>query len=353
MNGMEASGWGFLIAAGWLAGFCSGLLGIGGGLVVVPAMIIGLPMLGVSGSELSKIATATSLLLVIPTSVASAQAHAARGSLDWAYWGALAPSIVAGGLVTSMLVQHISASVVTLLFVGFSLVSAWRLLVQQSPAADALIDLTPSQLVGMSVKGLLGGALSTALGIGVAFFAVPMLSRFVAMGRAIGTASMLALPMAMVGAAGYLFAPTPEGCASCTGYVHLPAVGRVNCGRQVRQGIAGALALTTNLLSGRHLPAAFRTRPAGLNAFLHSFQPFAVFGALLTNLGAFAAGVLVVRAVDQHEMRRRPTDLGAGHHQPEMLRFGVLAAVLEAMGHRRAKAGLVAIKACVDTCAHF
>jgi uncharacterized membrane protein YfcA len=86
MDGMEAIGWGLLIAAGWLTGFCSGLLGIGGGLVVVPAMIVGLPMLGVSGSELSKIATATSLLLVIPTSIASAQAHASRGSLDWACW---------------------------------------------------------------------------------------------------------------------------------------------------------------------------------------------------------------------------------------------------------------------------
>jgi Sulfite exporter TauE/SafE len=111
--------------------------------------------------------------------------------------------------------------------VGFSLVSAWRLLVQQHPSAAALVDLTPGQLVGMSVKGLLGGALSTALGIGVAFFAVPMLSRFVVMGRAIGTASMLALPMAMAGAAGYLFAPAPEGCESCTGYVHLPAVAAV------------------------------------------------------------------------------------------------------------------------------
>ena len=81
MDGMEAIGWGLLIAAGWLTGFCSGLLGIGGGLVVVPAMIVGLPMLGVSGSELSKIATATSLLLVIPTSIASAQAHASEERL--------------------------------------------------------------------------------------------------------------------------------------------------------------------------------------------------------------------------------------------------------------------------------
>jgi uncharacterized protein len=230
MSSADAVGWGLLVSAGWLTGFLSGLLGIGGGLVIVPALILGLPLVGAGGDELAKVAIATSLVLIIPTSLASSQAHAARRNLDWELWAAMAPSIVAGGLVAAMLVQHISAALLTLLFAGFALISAWRLLRNSALSATANIAPTRLGLAGMAVKAFLGGALSTALGTGVAFFAVPILSRWIPLARAIGTASALALPMAIAGAAGYLLAPQPVGCAACTGYVHFPAVAAVGVG---------------------------------------------------------------------------------------------------------------------------
>jgi uncharacterized membrane protein YfcA len=247
-------GWSLLVGAGWLTGFLSGLLGIGGGLVIVPALIFGLPLVGVSGDELAKVAIATSLVLIIPTSLAGSQAHAARGNLDWELWAAMAPSIVAGGLVAAMLVQHISAGLLTLLFAGFAFVSAWRILRNSLPSAAADMALTRFGLAGMALKAFGGGALSTALGTGVAFFAVPILSRWVPLARAIGTASALALPMAIAGAAGYLLAPQPTGCAACTGYVHFQAVAAVGVGTVLAAPLGAQL---TAVLPARRLRQLF------------------------------------------------------------------------------------------------
>src|SRR5262245_31796932 len=97
MASAHAFGWEVLISAGWLTGFCSGLLGIGGGLIIIPALIAGLPMIGIESAELAKVAMATSLTLIVPTALASTQAHAARRSVDWALWAVMAPSILAGG----------------------------------------------------------------------------------------------------------------------------------------------------------------------------------------------------------------------------------------------------------------
>jgi len=121
MVAYEVYGWGLLIAAGWASGISSGLLGVGGGSVIVPALIVGLPMLGVHSSELAKIAMATSLVVMIPTSIAATQAHWSRGTVDWGLWGAMAPSIVGGGLIVSMLVPYLSPLLVTAVCILFAL----------------------------------------------------------------------------------------------------------------------------------------------------------------------------------------------------------------------------------------
>ncbi len=92
MSWADPSAFGFLVLLGCASGFISGLLGIGGGTILVPALIAGLPLLGVQGPELPKIAMATSLALVVPTAIASAQTHASKGAIDWTL---LPPSISA------------------------------------------------------------------------------------------------------------------------------------------------------------------------------------------------------------------------------------------------------------------
>ncbi|CCF18356.1 exported protein of unknown function [Pseudorhizobium banfieldiae] len=75
----------------------------------------------------------------------------------------------------------------------------------------------------------------------------------------------------------------------------------------------------------RHTLATISTLAAGVDASLHVADTLAVIGALAAYLRTFAASVLVVLGADQHEMGRGAANLGAGHHQPEVLRFRVLA----------------------------
>jgi hypothetical protein len=110
--------------------------------------------------------------------------------------------------------------------VAFALFTAWSLMRRDGVkplAADA--GAKRPCLFAVAAKGMTGGAFSAVMGIGGAFFTVPILSRFITMPRAIGTASALALPMAIAGAAGYFLAGTPKGCgAGCAGYIFFPAV---------------------------------------------------------------------------------------------------------------------------------
>jgi hypothetical protein len=100
--------WIKLIVVGSASGFVSGLLGIGGGVIIVPALILTLPHFGVSGPDIPKIAMGTSLALVVPTSIASAQAHAVRDAIDWPLLGLLAPAIIAGAFSAAFLVPSFS-----------------------------------------------------------------------------------------------------------------------------------------------------------------------------------------------------------------------------------------------------
>lgn len=103
----------------------------------------------------------------------------------------------------------------------------------------------------------------------------------------------------------------------------------------------------------RHTLAAFGTLAAGIDASLHVTDPFAVVGALAAYFRALAAGVLVVLCTDQHEMGRGAADFGAGHHQLEVFRLRVLAALFESMSHRHGEALAVAGQTVVDALLHF
>ena len=249
----------FLLLVGCASGFASGLLGIGGGTIVVPALILGLPLLGVTGPEIPKIAMATSLALIIPTSIAGAQAHAVRDAIDWRLFVLLAPSIVAGAFAATAFAAGFNVQLLTLLFVAFAVITAWGLMRRdgRTPAAAQAEAKRPC-LFAVAAKGLTGGAFSAVMGIGGAFFTVPILARFVAMPRAIGTASALALPMAVAGAGGYLLAGSPEGCkAGCAGYIFFPAVTLAGIGAVLTAPFGAWLAHRLPVVTLRRLFALF------------------------------------------------------------------------------------------------
>lgn len=236
-----------LVLLGTFTGFMSSLLGIGGGILVVPALIFGLPVMGVSGPEVPKIAMATSLALIVPTSIASAQAHAAKGAINWSMFALLAPCLVLGAWASAIVMAGIEPRILVLVFVILGLRTAYGLL-RDRPIYLPEVPVSTGVWLGITLRGILGGALATMLGLGVAFFAIPLLQRFMALPKAIGTATALALPMALAGTTGYLLAATPEACAGqCAGYVFLPGVAAI--------AISAVLAAPLGAWAAHRLPA--------------------------------------------------------------------------------------------------
>jgi hypothetical protein len=87
--------------------------------------------------------------------------------------------------------------------------------------------------------------------------------------------------------------------------------------------------------------AACGAATASIGAFPHLTNPLTIRGALFADFGAFATSEFVKVRAEQHEMRRRPTNLGASHHQGEVLGLGMLTADLQTMTHRRRQARLI------------
>jgi uncharacterized protein len=243
--------WPLLIALGGLSGFLSGLLGIGGGAVIVPALVFALPMLGIDGEALPKIAIATSVAIMIPTAIASAQHHGARGSIDGHSLALFAPSIVLGAFAASFFAHWVNTQLICLLFVLYMLHIA-RGLARRTAVHVVHADSRPS-LVSFTLVGVLGGALSALLGQGSASYAVPFMARFAGLRTAIGTAAALNIPLAAAGVLGYVISAAPSACGTaCFGYVHLPAVAAI--------GIGAVLAAPAGALLTHALPVLFLRR---------------------------------------------------------------------------------------------
>jgi uncharacterized membrane protein YfcA len=216
--------WTLCVGIGLCSGFLAGLLGVGGGAVIVPALILAAQSLGFEGDEAASVAIATSLAIIIPTSIASACAHAAHGAIDWPAFRRLAPGIVAGALCGRFLAAVIGGRATLALFIAFALYSIRRL-VARAPVANPRTSAAPvPEAIGLSARAFAIGLLSALVGVGGALLSVPVLARHLPMKRAIGTAAALGLPLAAAAVMGSLLAGRPGHCLDgCVGYVFLPA----------------------------------------------------------------------------------------------------------------------------------
>jgi uncharacterized protein len=216
--------WTLCIGIGLCAGFLAGLLGVGGGTIIVPALILGARLLGIDGDDAAPVAMATSLAVVVPTSISSARAHAARGSIDWQAFRRMAPGIAGGALVGTLLASALGGRLLLVAFVGFALLASRQLLTRSSnldpDRATALPDPHTLRWHSLAI-----GLLSALAGVGGGLLSVPLLAHYIPLKRAIGTAAALGLPLAAAGLVGYLLAGRPARCvAGCIGYVSVPAM---------------------------------------------------------------------------------------------------------------------------------
>jgi uncharacterized membrane protein YfcA len=191
-----------LILLGLATGFLAGLLGIGGGMIMVPFMTAILSKQGVVSELAIKMAIATSMATIVFTSVSSVRAHQKRGAIRWDLVKGLAPGIVMGSIVASMGVFSVlKGSALALFFAVFVSFSATQMFLDKKPAPSRSIP-GPAGLLG---AGSIVGFLSGLVGAGGGFISVPFMTWCnVAIHNAVATSAALGFPIALANALGYV-----------------------------------------------------------------------------------------------------------------------------------------------------
>lgn len=218
--------WLLFAALGLTAGTLSGLFGIGGGMVIVPGLFYLLNRMAVPHELLMHLAAGTSLCIMIFTSAASTYAHHLRGDVQWGIFRRTIAAIGFGVVVGNLLSSHLQTDWLELIFGGFLLFVAAKLLLGWKPSGGA--PGTASALL-TAVVGIAIGLKSGILGIGGGAISVPfLLYTGLPMSSASGTSASFTLPIAVMGTVSLLVltgqAPTIPGA---TGYILWPAVAMV------------------------------------------------------------------------------------------------------------------------------
>lgn len=214
------------LMSGAVAGLMAGLLGIGGGLVIVPALAIVFAQQGFNADTVMHYAAGTSLASIIPTSISSLLAHQRRGSVHWPVVRAMVPGILLGALASAWLAKQMSSSTLALVFGVFVLLVAAQLLLGLQPAPHRQLP----GAVGLGVTGSVIGLVSGLLGIGGGTLTVPfLLWHREDIRLAVGTAATIGLPIAVAGTLGFVVlgwhVAAQPGYNS--GFVYWPAVAAV------------------------------------------------------------------------------------------------------------------------------
>lgn len=210
-----------LLATGLVAGVLAGLLGVGGGIVIVPVLYHLFTLLGIDESVRMHVTVGTSLATIIPTSIMSSRAHRKRGSLDAALLKKLTPGVVVGVIVGSIASGFLSGHVLTAVFATVALLVALNMAFKRD--GFALADGLPGT-VGTSVLGGGIGGVSTLMGIGGGTLSVPILNALrVPMHTAVGTGAMLGTLISVPGALAFILngLDVPNRPPFSVGYVNL------------------------------------------------------------------------------------------------------------------------------------
>ncbi|MEP0232877.1 sulfite exporter TauE/SafE family protein [Roseibium sp.] len=188
---------GALLATGVVAGIIAGLLGVGGGIVIVPVLYYMFSGLGIDQDVLMHLAVGTSLATILATGTSSARAHWKRGSVDMdllkSWWWAIALGVIGG----ATLAGNLSGGALTLIFGIVALVVSANMLLRKEGSAIA------EKLPGSPIKELMGlliGGISVMMGIGGGTLGVPTLTLFsYPIRKAVGSAAAIGLIIAVPG----------------------------------------------------------------------------------------------------------------------------------------------------------
>ncbi|MXQ11734.1 sulfite exporter TauE/SafE family protein [Microvirga makkahensis] len=216
-----------MVGAGAVGGILAGLLGVGGGIVIVPLLYHLLGLMDVASDISMHIAVGTSLAIIVPTAFISARSHAKRGSVDGALLRSWGPAIFIGVLLGTVLAGGFDSEVLVAIFATVALLVAANMLFRREGAKVA--DGFPGRGTKMGL-GIFVGGFSALMGIGGGTLSVPILSAFGFPVRiAVGTSAAIGMIIAVPGALGYfLWGLNVSGKPPLTvGFVNLIAVAAI------------------------------------------------------------------------------------------------------------------------------
>ncbi|MBP8101589.1 MAG: sulfite exporter TauE/SafE family protein [Burkholderiaceae bacterium] len=252
-----------LALLGTCTGFLAGLLGIGGGMLMVPFMTFILSSKGFPADYTVKMAVATSLATICFTSLSSVRAHHQRGAVLWPVARLLAPGILVGSALGAQIAVAMPGKVLGVLFALFVGFSATQMFLDRKPKPTRTLPAGP----GMFAMGGLIGMLSALVGAGGAFISVPFMTWCnVKIHNAVGTSSALGFPIALAGTLGYVWAGIgmPQMPAGSVGYIYLPALVIISI---ASMAMAPLGARTAHRMDIRPLKKVFATVLYGLAAY--------------------------------------------------------------------------------------
>ena len=219
--------WLAYIVLGLIAGFVAGLLGVGGGLIIVPVLAFIFAAHHFVESYIMHLALGTAMTSIVFTSISSIRAHHAHQAVDWQVWRRIAPGVVLGTLLGTVLVAYLSATFLKVFFICFVFYVGTQLLLDIKPHAARALPGWP----GMFTVGNGIGVVSSMVGIGGGTLSVPFMTWCnVSLHRAIGTSAAIGLPIAISGAIGYLangWRVQEQLPPHSLGFIYLPALGAI------------------------------------------------------------------------------------------------------------------------------
>jgi uncharacterized membrane protein YfcA len=243
-----------MLITGGVGGILAGLLGIGGGIVIVPVMEAALTYLGIDEAIRMHVAVATSLATIVPTSIASSRAHHRRKSVDLELVRRWALFVLLGALAGAVIASQVHSNVLSMIFAVVALIVAVKM----------MLPLEGRTIAGDVPKGVLVaaiptaiGAVSSMMGIGGGTLSVAVLTLFnQPIHRAVGTAALFGLAISLPGTVGFMISgfDDPRLPPGSIGYVNLIGFALISPMTFLAAPLGAAIA---HRLSRRHLSLLF------------------------------------------------------------------------------------------------
>lgn len=214
--------WLLFACIGMISGLFSGLLGLGGGLIIVPALLFVFQWQGLATTDLIHLAIATSLMTITVTSLSSAYSHHRHHNVDWSLAKKLTPGLLLGGMLGAIVATQLSASLLKycfVIYVFFVVFNMWL----PSPKFRQLQLLNNIPVILFSTST---GIISALVGIGGGTLIVPYLVMAQqSIQRAIATSSACGFPISIAAVVGFIFIAQPQSIVSNwqTGFIHWQA----------------------------------------------------------------------------------------------------------------------------------